>query len=333
LFEIVVKEPKKLELHECESSKIPVGDEVKVKLTYGGICGSDISVFKGNLPHAKYPVRAGHELVGVIIEKGPDSRFEIGARCVILPNTFCGNCDRCKKGLTNICRHKQSLGINVDGGFVQELVISSKYILEIPDELSFEKAVLIEPLAVVVHAFSKVNIKQDTEVAITGCGNEGLLAAALAQYLGAKVTAIDINPAKFELVKRLGKIRACLPEEVIGRKTFHIVIEAAGTKYSAENAIQLTESGGDIVLIGLVNEASLPIVQMVRNELTMKGSIIYQFPNDYQRAIDYLLDPNFPSESVISNIYPITDYQIAYEMAALGNSGKILLNFQEEKYE
>jgi L-iditol 2-dehydrogenase len=328
MIELYVTKPNELELRHVAPLRAPRDDEVKIQLIYGGICGSDLSVFKGELPHATYPVRPGHELLGVVVEKGENAAYDIGTRVVVLPNTYCGTCDLCVKGYTNICRYKSSLGVNVDGGFSQQFLISSKYVFPVPDDLPDEKAVLVEPFAVVVHAFKKVNVTKDTTVAVIGCGNEGMIAAALAHHLGAKVTAVDINPHKFQLAKKIGDIRTLFPHE-LEHETFDVVFEAAGTKSAVEQAIQIASPGGDIVLIGLATEATFPVVHIVRSELTIHGTIIYQFPDDYLQAIQYLRDPSFSIDTVVSKILPVTDYQHAYEIAASGNVGKVILSFKE----
>ena len=193
--------------------------------------------------------------------------------------------------------------------------------------LADEKAVLIEPLAVIVSAFKKVNITKGTTVAIMGSGNEGMLAAALANYLGAQVTAIDINPKKHEIIRNIGDIRTVYPEELIDDK-FDVVIEAAGVKASVEQGIQLMHPGGTMVVIGLTPEANIPMTQIVRNELTIYGSMIYKFPEDYLQTIDYLIDPNLNTEPIVSLIVPFREYQHAYDSALSGNFGKIVLDFK-----
>ncbi|WP_017725858.1 zinc-dependent alcohol dehydrogenase [Halalkalibacterium ligniniphilum] len=326
MLELQVKNPLEIEMRQVDPLPAPKHDEIKVKTIYGGICGSDLGVFKGKLPHATYPLRPGHELVGTVIEAGEAAKYDVGTRVVVLPNTFCGECDLCLKGRTNICRHKKSLGVNSHGGFSEEFVISSKFVMPVPDELPSEKAVLIEPLAVVVSAFKKVTITKDTTVAIIGSGNEGMLAALLAHYLGAHVTAIDINPIKLEIIRRIGDIRTVSPEEV-SNETFDVVIEAAGVKSAVEQGIQLVSPGGEMVLIGLAPEATLPIVQLVRSEITLYGSIIYKFPDDYLQTLEYLNDPTLNIEPIVSEIFPFADYQQAYEAALSGDFGKILLRF------
>jgi L-iditol 2-dehydrogenase len=331
MLELYLKEPEELVMRQVESCSSLKPDEVKIRLIYGGICGSDLHAFKGKFKHASYPVRAGHEVLGTIIESGADAEYPVGTRVVLLPNTFCGECDWCRKGKTNLCRHKQSLGINADGGFAEELVISSRYVMPVPDDLSDEKAVLTEPFAVVVHAFKKVRIQEGTSVAIVGCGTEGLLSAALALYLGADVTAIDINPSKLQLVRSLGELRAVLPHEVQG-ETFDVVIEAAGTRDAFEQGLQLVTPGGEMVLIGMAQEATIPVSQFVRSELTLYGSIIYRFPDDFAQSIEYLRDPRLRVDRIVSRILPFTQFREAYEWALTGQYGKILLDFKGARH-
>ncbi len=85
------------------------------------------------------------------------------------------------------------------------------------------------------------------------------------------------------------------------------------------------------MLIGLANEATFPVVRLVRNEVTVHGSIIYRFPDDYLQAIHYLQTMPHPIERVISRIFPVRDYQRAYELASSGNAGKVVLRFKEEE--
>lgn len=326
MFALYVTNPHKLQWRYVGEAGHPVGEEVKVRPTYGGICGSDISVWKGKLPHADYPVRAGHELVGVVVEKGERAPYDVGTRVVVLPNTYCGECEFCRKGQTNICEKKRSLGVNMDGVFSSEFVISSRYVLPVPDDLADERAVLVEPFAVVVHALGKVGIDKGMKAAVVGCGNEGMMAAVLARYLGADVTAIDVNPLKLETVKTIVDVRTftydTLPEE-----KYDVVIEAAGAASAAEQAVELARPGGHVVLLGLVNEATFPVVRIVRHELTIHGSIIYQFPGDYMKAIHYLRTMPFPVEQIIAKTFPIAEYEKAYEAAASGQPGKVVLQF------
>jgi L-iditol 2-dehydrogenase len=326
MFELYLKNPKELELRESQPEENLLDSEVRIKLIYGGICGSDLKVFQGSLAHASYPVRPGHELVGRIIGAGKGVPYKLGTRVVVFPNSFCGECDLCLKGQTNICRQKKSIGVNIDGGFSEEMTISAKYVLPIPDDLSNKRAVLIEPFAVVVHALKRVAITKGTTVAIVGTGNEGMLTAVLADYLGANVTAIDINPVRLKMVQRLGNFNIQEPNQV-GDEKYDVVIEAAGAKKAVEQAISLVRPGGSLVLIGMTPTAELPITDIVRNEISIYGSIIYTYPSGFEESINFLRDPNLNIEPIISSILPFIEYEKAYELAISGNQGKVVLDF------
>ncbi|MEH7385938.1 alcohol dehydrogenase catalytic domain-containing protein [Bacillus sp. JJ1521] len=326
---LLLNKPGELELKEIPSTTILQDKEVKIRLIYGGICGSDLSVFKGRLAHATYPICPGHELIGTISEVSPNSTLEIGQRVVVMPNSYCDECENCRKGRRNICENKKSLGVNIDGGFSEEFIISEKYVMQIPDELPNEKAVLIEPFAVIVHALEKVSITIDTKVAIIGCGTEGLLALTLANYLNATITGIDIKQEKLEKIKSFfPNIETALPDDVKGRE-YDIVIETAGARSSFEQGVELVKPGGAMVLVGITPEATIPVVQVVRKEITLFGSIIYNLPGDFQKSIDYLKKDSFKVDQIVSKIYHFTDFSKAYEDATSGNYGKILLNFKE----
>ncbi|WP_238544605.1 zinc-binding dehydrogenase [Geomicrobium sp. JCM 19037] len=184
MSELYIAEPNSLELRESAPLHAVEANEVKIRVIYGGICGSDLSVYRGKIQHATYPVRPGHELVGVVEQAGSHVTISEGARVVVTPNTFCGQCEYCLNEQENICPHKKSIGINASGGFAHEFIIDSRYVIPIPDDVSNERAVLIEPLAVIVHGLKKLNIKKGDRVLVVGCGTEGLLTVALADYLG-----------------------------------------------------------------------------------------------------------------------------------------------------
>jgi L-iditol 2-dehydrogenase len=323
--------PGELVLKEFPREQSPKDNEVKIKLIYGGICGSDVGVYKGKLGHAKYPLIPGHELVGEIIEVGKDAKFTVGARVVITPNTFCGVCENCLKGQKNICKKKQSLGVTIQGVFAEEVTVESKFVLPVPEQLPSEKAVLIEPFAVIVHAFEKIKVEKDSTVSVIGCGTEGMLAIALAQYLGAQVTAIDINEKKLEKVRNgFPGVKTALPNEV-DACSFDIVIEAAGARSSAEQTIQIVKPGGTIIFVGLAPEANFSVMQIVRNEITLHGSIIYNFPEDFEKCVEYLMDDGLNVSPIVSNVFHLIDYSKAYNDAVSGEYGKILIDFREDQ--
>jgi len=331
MFELYLEKPEQLKLRE--STRVPSlkANEARVKLVYGGICGSDLRVFRGTIPYAKYPCRPGHEILGVVVEAGEKSPHKPGTRVISFPNTYCGSCEFCLQGKTNICSGKESFGVTINGLFANEIVIDSEFLVPIPSELADERAILTEPFAVNVHALKKIDISKETSVAVVGCGTEGFMSIALLEYLGAKITVLDINPAKLEKAKNSYKtIEILLPGQVEDQ-CFDVVIEAAGAKAAIEQAFLMVKPGGTLITLGITNEqVSFPSLHVTRSEMTIYGSIIYT-KQDFEDAFGFLKDPKFNISPVLSKIVPFKHYKKAFEDALTGNFTKIVLDFRDSQ--
>jgi L-iditol 2-dehydrogenase len=324
--ELFLEKPDVLSVRNAQPLPAPKDNEVKLRIIYGGICGSDLRVYKGSIVYAAYPLRPGHEVLGVVVEAGKDSSLAVGTKVVVFPNTYCGECEFCQSGQTNICTDKKPMGVTIDGVFAQEVLVDSKYAVPVPAELADERAILIEPFAVVIHALKKATIRPGTSLAVIGCGAEGLLTVAFALKMGAQVTAIDINPKKHEIVKKLGDVKTMLPGEANGA-TFDIVVEAAGVKAAIEQAISLVKPGGTMIALGVTGDpVSYIPIHIVRSEISIRGTIIYT-KSDFADAIKNLLDPSFNVAPVVSKFTDFERCQEAYADALTANFGKIVLAF------
>ena len=329
MHELYLEKPGSLTLKESSQVVQLQEHEARIKTAYGGICGSDLRVFHGTLPYAHYPCRPGHEIVGTIIEAGESSPYQRGERVISYPNTYCGSCDFCLDGKTNVCAEKQSFGVTINGLFGEEVVVDSEFLVPVPPGLAEQRAILTEPLAVNVHALKKADIKAGTRVAVVGCGTEGLLSTALLDYMDAEVTVIDINPAKMEKAKRIYPSINTLDPGAAQGQLFEVVIEAAGVKAAIEQAFTLVKPGGTMIALGITNdEVRYPALHVTRSEMTIHGSIIYT-KQDFQDAFEYLNDPGFNIAPVISKVLPFDQYEQAYAAASTGEYTKILLDFQK----
>jgi L-iditol 2-dehydrogenase len=331
MFELYLEKPEQLSLREAAPVQTLKENETRVRVIYGGICGSDLKVFRGTIPYAKYPCRPGHEILGTVIEAGEMSPYKPGTRVISFPNTYCGKCEFCLQGKTNICTSKQSFGVTINGLFASEIVIDSEFLVPVPSELASERAILTEPFAVNVHALKRANILKGASVAVVGCGTEGLLSIALLDYIGADITVLDINPGKMEKARSFNKtIKRLHPEEVRG-EVFDVVVEAAGVKAAIEQAFLLVKPGGSLITLGLINdEVSFPSLHVTRSEITVYGSIIYT-KKDFEEALGFLKDPEFNVSPVLSKIVPLNDYKRAFEDALTGNFTKIVLDFRDKQ--
>jgi len=329
MYELYLEKPGDLKMKEGAPALAPKDNEVKVKVIYGGICGSDLRVLRGTIPYATYPCRPGHEILGTVVEAGKKSPHKVGTKVVSFPNTYCGECEFCLQGKTNICKDKHSFGVTVNGLFAQEIIIDSEFVVRVPPDLAEKRAILIEPFAVNVHALKRANITKGISVAVIGCGTEGLLAIALLSHMGADVTVLDVIPTKMEKAKGFGRhIKAVHPADVRDQM-FDVVVEAAGVKASVEQAFQLVKPGGAMISLGITgDEIRYPALRITRGEITIYGTIIYT-KKDFADAITLLKDPLFNIVPVLSKIVPLNQYQEAFADALTGTFAKIVLDFKE----
>ena len=182
-----------------------------------------------------------------------------------------------------------------------------------------------------VHALKKAtNTKQTTEADV-GCGTEGFLTIALLEYLGAEITAIDINQDKMNKAKSFYTSIATLRPENAKNQKFDLVIEAAGTKAAIEMAFTLIKPGGTMITLGLTgDEVSFPSLNVTRSELSILGSIIYT-KQDFREAFKILESPGFNIAPVLSEIIPLDQYKKAFADASTGNYTKIVLDFRDSR--
>lgn len=164
-----------------------------------------------------------------------------------------------------------------------------------------------------------------------GCGTEGMLSIALLNYIGARITALDINPAKMEKAKAFNKTIEVLHPDEVKDQVFDVVIEAAGVKAAIEQAFLLVKPGGALITLGITgDEVSFPSLHITRSEITVYGSIIYT-KKDFEDALGFLKDTEFNVSPVLSKIVPFRDYKKAFEDALTGNFTKIILDFRENQ--
>ncbi|MDU4961338.1 MAG: alcohol dehydrogenase catalytic domain-containing protein [Sporomusaceae bacterium] len=326
-LELYLEKPEQLVIREAAFCPEPKANEVILQVIYGGICGSDIRVYRGLISYAKYPLRPGHEVLGRIVKAGSLVPLQPGTRAVVFPNTYCGECEYCLEGNTNICAGKQPLGVSCDGVFAQMIAVDAKYVVAVPENMPDSRAILIEPFAVIVHALKKACIRPGSRIGIIGCGTEGLLSVSLALHLGAAVSVVDINPVKLQLARQFGPVTTFTPESVQGQ-LFDVVVEAAGVKASIEQSLQLVKPGGTMIALGITGDlVAVSPIHIVRSELSILGSIIYT-KQDFADAIAYLGDSDFRIEPVISKIVPFTSCQEAFADAVSGNFAKLILDFR-----
>ncbi len=324
-----LEKPNEIQLKECAIPEPSFG-EIRVKLTKVGICGSDVHVFLGHRLLEK-PTIIGHEGIGIIDKLG-EGVFDrkIGERIVIEPNIPCQKCKHCLAGNGNICPKKRVLGINEAGCFAEYICLPAPFCWALPDKISDENAVAIEPTAVALSALFTANCKPGDSIAVIGLGAIGLLITHLALALGYKVFVTEIVETKLNLATQLGAIEVNGDEKSINQiweeNEVQAVFESAGTAYTASLAAAAAPRGSEIILVGLSEKpAHFTPLKIAREGISILPSIIYKNPTDFKRAIQLiktsLINPSF----IISSYSTFQNIQQAFEIASKGHESKIVI--------
>ena len=243
----------------------PAAGEVVVRVAASGLCGTDYRIWSGDRPVA-YPLVMGHEFIGKVAAVGAGAEsLRPGQRVAVEPNFSCGTCPLCREGNRNLCLSRTALGIDVHGGFAEEARLPARCCWPAPAGVSDDQLMLAEPLAVVVRAVTRGEVRAGESAAVLGVGALGLLAIQVLKARGLRVLAVGRTSRRNELARTLGADDFTTTEvgggvatarAFSGREGVDVVIETAGTARAVEQALELAHPGGRVVLTGLPHEAS-----------------------------------------------------------------------------
>ncbi len=179
---------------------------VVLRVDVSGLCGADLHIAAGEYPLAKSPVVLGHEYAGTIVEIGAGVQgWQVGDRVVLDPNIPCGGCRFCHDAKPHLCANPECLGVTIDGGMAQYSAVPVSRIYRVPDGLSMTAAALTEPLACVLHAVDRANLRAGDTAIVLGTGPIGLLCAALLKTAGAsRILVSDPQDARRAHIAEFG---------------------------------------------------------------------------------------------------------------------------------
>lgn len=303
-----ITEPAKTQVRNLDAPRLSP-QEVLLKPRLIGLCGTDLSTFRGKNPLVGYPRIPGHEIAATIVDTGSEvpAEFRPGMDVTVYPNTFCGTCASCRRGRTNACKFNQTLGVQRDGAMAGLFAIPWHKVVP-ASRLSLRQLVLVEPLAVGFHAAKRGRVTNADIVAVVGCGTVGLGALAAAISRSATAIAIDLDDKKLALAKQIGaqhviNSRAESAHDRLQAITNglgpDVIIEAVGTPATYRFAIEEVAHTGRVLYIGWVKEpVSFETSLFVHKELDILGSRNYI--DEFTSVIDFLSKGKFPLEAVIS---------------------------------
>jgi threonine dehydrogenase-like Zn-dependent dehydrogenase len=285
-------------------------DEVLIRLSHVGFCGSDLNTYRGGNPMAKLPVIPGHE-VGAVIQavgnKVPDV-LTVGMSVTVNPYTACGRCASCRNGRVNACEHNETLGVQRSGVMSEFAVLPWQKIIP-AEQITPKHAALIEPMSVGFHAVNRAKVTDIDVVMVIGCGMIGIGAIVRASLRGATVIAVDVDDEKLALARQIGArytlnsqtqdVHECL-QAFTGGFGPDVVVEAVGSIPTYQMAIEEVGFTGRVVCIGYAkSEVSLSTKLFVQKELNIYGSR-NALPADFRAVIRFLNTHAFPIDRLIT---------------------------------
>jgi (R,R)-butanediol dehydrogenase / meso-butanediol dehydrogenase / diacetyl reductase len=325
--------------YEDVSEVAPGPGEVKIRVSYAGICGSDLkeyAYFSGMI--TKLPQTIGHEYSGTISELGSGvTNFKIGDRVAGVGFRYCGKCYYCRKGIYNLCSNSGFTGISSEGGMADYIVTPIYSIYKLPDTVSDEFGAVVEPLAVSIHAIHQGNVQKGDTVVIIGDGTIGLYALLAARVSGAnKVFVVSKHRSRGTIASKMGANRVLyLGEGNLAQTVMDltdgvgadVAVDSAGNQDSLPLAMNLTRRGGTVSLVAFMEKpVPMDCFGIAFNEKKLVGSLIYV--NEGAEAVALLANKSIDPSPPITSIIPMKNaVELGFEklLKDKENNLKILL--------
>lgn len=295
--------------------------EALIRVVKSGICNTDLEIVRG---YAGFSGTIGHEFVGVVEEAG-DAQYLVGRRVVGEINAGCGICEKCVSGDPRHCPSRTVLGIvGRDGAHAEYLQLPSRNLLLVPDEVTDEQAVFVEPLAAAYGITEQVEIGPETRVAVIGDGKLGLLCAMSLAINTQYVTIIGKHASKVAIAAKSCVERLLLNEvSPAEHGQFDVVVEASGSESGFATALDLVRPRGKVVLKSTFHGTpAWAASRVVVDEITIVGSRCGRFA----LAIELLASGLISVEDMIDDDMPLSQGIAAMDRAAQKGTLKILLS-------
>jgi 2-desacetyl-2-hydroxyethyl bacteriochlorophyllide A dehydrogenase len=310
-------------------------NDILVRVAYCGVCGTDLHIFEGELS-VRLPLVPGHEFSGVVDRVGQRvKRIRLGDHVAVDPNINCGVCYYCKKGMTNFCEKWEAIGVTRQGAYAELVAAPASNVYRVPESTPLERFAFVEPVSCVLHGLDRANPKKGETALVIGLGTIGLIFGQLLKTRGIKVIGADLVKHRLKLAESLGFDQTVNPAEesttdVIkswtGGRGVDLVVEASGSTKATEEAIELVDKTGRIIVFGVAPETATLTVRpfaLYRNEISLIGS--FTNPNTFARAIKALSSGRLSVEELISKTVDLGNIEATLGEVSLRKGIKYLV--------
>ncbi|MBI1364728.1 MAG: L-threonine 3-dehydrogenase [Alphaproteobacteria bacterium] len=329
----------------AEIAKPEIGpNDVLIKVKKSAICGTDVHIYNWDAWAQKtipVPMAVGHEFMGEVVDIGSEvhpehSGLKIGDRVSAEGHVTCGYCRNCRAGQRHLCRNTVGIGVNRPGAFAEYVSVPAFNVYKLSDGIPDALGAIFDPFGNAVHTALAFDLVGE-DVLITGAGPIGVMAAAVARFVGARhVVITDVNDYRLGLAKKMGATRAVNVSNTNLRDVmadlgmtegFDVGLEMSGVPAAFASMLETMNHGGRIAMLGIMpNGAGIDWDKVIFKGLEIKG--IYgrrMFETWYKMSA--LLQAGLDLNPIITHHFPIADYQKGFDVMRSGQSGKVILDW------
>ena len=299
----------------------PTDDEVLIRVSYCGICGSDIHGLESGLFEEDHV--PGHEFSGVVQEVGQHVvGLKPGDRVTVDPLLNCGECEDCLQGHPQRCHYLDTLGITSQGAMAEYIAVRASNVYRLPEGVSLLEGAMTEPLSVAIHAIARSRLpleESPPRVLVWGGGTIGLLLLQALKPYTDQVALVELVEEKRTLAQRWTQY-VYTPEdfwdveEDMGPPQY--IFEAVGRGQLIQDSLDLIKKGGKVVVVGLHTETvEMDFLRVMYNEIELIGT--YANRRDFPGALDHMARGWVEIEPLVSAVFPLEKGEEAFEEAAL----------------
>ena len=312
--------------------------EVVVSVAGCGLCHTDLHYVDHGVATAKPPpLILGHEISGTIASLGSGvSDWSVGDRVVVPAVLPCGACPTCRSGRENICPKMRMLGNHIDGGFAESVVVPARDLVRLPESIDLVNgAVIADALSTPFHAVvRRAQVQPGEWVVVVGCGGVGINLVQFSVLAGAQVVAVDLQPEKLKVARRLGATAAMHPSsggdlvreirEITGGGA-DVAFEAVGSPATVTSALSSLRRGGRLCLVGYSDQpVSFPTARIMFFEYTVMGSLGCR-PVDYPRIVELVKSGRVSLDEVVTGKRPLEQISEAADDLRAGKGLRTVL--------
>jgi threonine 3-dehydrogenase len=315
-------------------------NDVLIHMRKTAICGTDMHIYHWDdwaRRTIKVPMAIGHEYCGDIVDIGSEVRgLAVGDRVSGEGHLTCGYCRNCRAGRRHLCRNTYGVGVNRPGCFAEYMSLPASNVFKLPAAITDEIASILDPFGNATHTALSFNLVGE-DVLITGAGPIGIMAVAIARFVGARhVVITDVNPYRLELARKMGAslaldVRNQKVEEAMSQlkmeEGFDVGMEMSGNPAAFRDMLRTMHHGGNVALLGIMpKDTGIDWDQVIFKGLVMKG--VYgreMFETWYKMSA--MLQSGLDIAPVITHRLPVAEYRKGFETMGSGSSGKVILDW------